>query len=340
MYGENAKMKIIDSDVFLKNNENLDSSNHYIIISNDKNKNNFYNQLNAKYFNFNKIFATFENSEVQDFESFPSFKKPKEIIIVKTLDKNKLKKTSTEIKLKEDLFKNKFIKTIVKDNLINKKYTLIYFNITKTDKTKYINAVTVNIELKKNGIKINEHFKYNLDTVNIFEFKNKLFSELITKECKDVFESVYDDSFYIVDEDNEEVFSCYNSSRIPRIIGDTNIDSIKDFKEHGKLSRTGIHGKSYLPFYLSQTTNGNNEFTYVEKFNNYNLFFTSINNNNAKITKETLIYKTYTIYKDGIKNNDNLESLFYSCFTIDSLKVNSISKKTILQKIAELYILN
>lgn len=113
----------------------------------------FYNQLNAKYFNFNKIFATFENSEVQDFESFPSFKKPKEIIIVKTLDKNKLKKTSTEIKLKEDLFKNKFIKTIVKDNLINKKYTLIYFNITKTDKTKYINAVTVNIELKKMVLK-------------------------------------------------------------------------------------------------------------------------------------------------------------------------------------------
>jgi hypothetical protein len=137
----------------------------------------------------------------------------------------------------------------------------------------------------------------------------------------------------------------YNSSRIPRIIGNSTVDSIElaaDEDSDNKLSRQATKPKEIvLPYYIAKTKERH---IYLEQSNNDLLYFvTPSTQPNSTIAKQNLIYNILTFDKNGdlLKALDqSVTELFLKSFTENIIKNNEYSKSSILEKIAKLYIEN
>jgi hypothetical protein len=326
----------------------LDNKNNYLILNSTsknngssvivdgKNKNTFWDAYKARV-----------NNKHADLDYYSKLKysqsQSDRLIVLQGLniinikkDKldNKLKKIQTEIWLKEQVFHAKKLQNI---NLDDNKLTLIYIRKLKKDK-KYgkdsFYSVIIDVTIKNEKIMI-ENFNF---VYSERELKNS-FSYLSKRE------KLYNDSFFIIDKTAEVMLMSYNSSRIPRIIGNSTVDSIElaaDEDSDNKLSRQATKPKEIvLPYYIAKTKERH---IYLEQSNNDLLYFvTPSTQPNSTIAKQNLIYNILTFDKNGdlLKALDqSVTELFLKSFTEDIIKNNEYSKSSILEKIAKLYIEN
>ncbi|MCA6222366.1 hypothetical protein [Photorhabdus antumapuensis] len=244
----------------------------------------------------------------------------------------KIQKIKSEFWIKEKVFKEKKIENI---DLPDLKITLVYIRIPDGfKKNKKILASIVNVDIHNKTIFINEHSL--VKSQSALEEKCE-FMKNISK--------LYNDSFYLFDNVEKVCLSRYNSNRIPRIIGNQKIDNIEyALEDESLVNRVCNPIETVLPYYLAPKQNSQYEHIYLQPRGDDLLYFVSpCNSPNQTIAKENLIYNILTMDKEGKQINameQNITSIFLRSFTNDILKLREVSKSSLFEKIAKIYIEN
>ncbi|MCT8342870.1 MULTISPECIES: hypothetical protein [Photorhabdus] len=244
----------------------------------------------------------------------------------------KIQKIKSELWLKENIFKEKKIEKI---DLPDLKITLVYIRIpAEYKKNKEILASIVDIDIHNKTLFINEHSL--VESQSALEEKCK-FMKKIPK--------LYNESFYLFDNVEKICLSRYHSDRIPRIIGNQKIDNIEyALEDENLVNRVCNPIETVLPYYLAPKQNSQYEHIYLQPRGNDLLYFVSpCNSPNQTIAKENLIYNILTMDKEGKQVNameQNITSIFLRSFTNDILKLREVSKSSLFEKIAKIYIEN
>lgn len=268
--------------------------------------------------------------------------------------KNKLLKIKSEIHIKRNVFCNKKI-DFINDININDGFSIVYVYVV--DKIKKM--VLLNAEINENELIIKNFEIKPFESINEIPEMNKYKNN---KKLK--FEYRYKhNQFFIFNKGF--LLEIVDAIDIPYIIGnnDPELDIVDYYKKHGELTRSAKHDKILLPFYASLTNksdgliidnaNFNQKLikytkTYIEKKHDNVLVFTSPNTNPDKTISKQVKPLELHLYKlneceeyDKIVDIDNsLVKLYLNFITFDIIKNNSGGKKTLLQKIAEIYIKN
>ncbi|AWK40493.1 hypothetical protein GPY51_20830 [Photorhabdus laumondii subsp. laumondii] len=102
--------------------------------------------------------------------------------------------------------------------------------------------------------------------------------------------------------------------------------------------------ETVLPYYLAPKQNSQYEHIYLQPRGDDLLYFVSpCNSPNQTIAKENLIYNILTMDKEGKQINameQNITSIFLRSFTNDILRLREVSKSSLFEKIAKIYIEN
>ncbi|MCW7548158.1 hypothetical protein OO184_09465 [Photorhabdus sp. APURE] len=244
----------------------------------------------------------------------------------------KIQKIKSELWLKERVFKEKKIENI---DLPDLKITLVYIRIPEWfNKNNKILASIVDVDIHNKTIFINEHslVESRSDLKEKCEFMKKI-------------PKLYNESFYLFDNVEKICLSRYHSDRIPRIIGNQKIDNIEyALEDESLVNRVCNPIETVLPYYLAPKQNSQYEHIYLQPKGNDLLYFVSpCNSPNQTIAKENLIYNILTIDKEGKQINameQNITSIFLRSFTNDILKLREVSKSSLFEKIAKIYIEN
>ncbi|KGM27442.1 hypothetical protein KS18_15100 [Photorhabdus luminescens] len=246
--------------------------------------------------------------------------------------RTKIQKIKSELWLKERIFKEKKIENI---DLPDLKITLVYIRIPEEyKKNKEILASIVDVNIHNKTIFINGHSLVKSHTAlkEKCEFMKKI-------------SSLYNDSFYLIDNVEEVILSRYHSDRIPRIVGNQKIDNIEyALEDENLVNRVCNPIETVLPYYLAPKQNSQYEHIYLQPRGDDLLYFVSpCNSPNQTIAKENLIYNILTMDKEGKQINameQNITSIFLRSFTNDILRLREVSKSSLFEKIAKIYIEN
>ncbi|WP_289997393.1 hypothetical protein [Photorhabdus laumondii] len=143
----------------------------------------------------------------------------------------------------------------------------------------------------------------------------------------------------------EVILSRYHSDRISRIIGNQKIDNIEyALEDENLVNRVCNPIETVLPYYLAPKQNSQYEHIYLQTRGDDLLYFVSpCNSPNQTIAKENLIYNILTMDKEGKQINameQNITSIFLRSFTNDILILREVSKSSLFEKIAKIYIEN
>ncbi|MCC8376667.1 hypothetical protein J8V17_22625, partial [Photorhabdus bodei] len=244
----------------------------------------------------------------------------------------KIQKIKSELWLKERIFKEKKIENI---DLPDLKITLVYIRIPEEyKKNKEILASIVDVDIHNKTLFINEHSLVNN-------------ADALGEKCKFMkkISKLYNDSFYLFDNVEKVCLSRYHSDRIPRIIGNQKIDNIEyALEDENLVNRVCNPIETVLPYYLAPKQNSQYEHIYLQPRGDDLLYFVSpCNSPHQTIAKENLIYNILTMDKEGKQINameQNITSIFLRSFTSDILRLREVSKSSLFEKIAKIYIEN
>jgi len=258
--------------------------------------------------------------------------------VLNELDKNKIQKIKTEIWLKEQIFHYGLIEGL---NLPNAELTLFFVRKLENKQT-YVSVVDISTGFQ--GIKINNWERYQTQDKSRFKFKYKYFEKAFP--LKDFsFKAIYNEGFYLYDKTNQKLLVSYNSSAIPRIIGNATFDNIEKSKVSNGINRKNSPEICVLPYYLTPTKNKQNYYIFLEDCgqNEVRYFVSKKGDTNATIAKQNKVQNIFVFNHDGSKSlplEEEITMLFLQSFTFNFLNNNEVSKKSLFQKIAELYIEN
>ncbi|MFZ1389786.1 MAG: hypothetical protein WBP46_18695 [Thiolinea sp.] len=250
----------------------------------------------------------------------------------KPISKHTLNRIKTELWLKERVFLSKSIEEI---DLPNCKLTLVYVRVPMDRWSKDIHASIINITILNNKLTINTQKIFR----NIKESRLRF-------ECHFLGErKLFNDSFYMFDENSEVLLSAYNSPRIPLIIGNQQVDSLATAKNNNdQVRRISNTEETILPYYLLPKERKQYHHIYLQHQEHDLLYFVStINRPKQRIEKQNLIYNILTFNKNGEIINaldQQVTTIYLKSFTDDILKVGEVSKSSLLEKIAKVFIEN
>lgn len=249
----------------------------------------------------------------------------------KPISKHKLNRIQTELWLKEGVIINRQLTdiTLPKSNL-----TLIYVRKPKSNNKRlsFFGSV-VDVELTGSEL--------NIQSQQIFKTEQRLFHHCPYLKNR----KLYNDAFYIFDKDGQVFLSAYHSSRVPEIIGNIQVDNIATAEANNdKLRRLTAINECPLPYYLLKKERKQYHHIYLQELENDLLCFVSrLNSVQQKIEKQNLIYNILTFDTEGnlLKALDQrVTEIYLKSFTEDILRVNEVSKSSLLEKVARLYIEN
>jgi hypothetical protein len=259
--------------------------------------------------------------------------------ILNELDKNKIQKIKTELWLKERVFHYRSIEGINFPDL-----ELVLFYVRKL-KNKQVYVSVVNVTTSENGLKINNHERYESNEKSRFDFAYPYLKCMFpnTPSC---FDEMYDQGFYLYDKTHQKLLISYSSANVPNIIGNAAFDNAEKNKLANGINRQRPPEKCVLPYYINPTLRKNQlHHVFLEDFGQEGViyFVSKAGQPDAKIDKQRLIQNILVFNQDGSKAfplEEELTTLFLKSFTFDLLNNKEVSKKSIFQKIAELYIEN
>lgn len=261
------------------------------------------------------------------------------ITVLKKIDKNKIQKIKTELWLKEQVFHHN---SVVGINFPESKLMLFFVRKFKNKKT-YISVV--DITTSDNGIKINNHKRYENIDESRFNLTYHYLKSAFPPSTSSCFEAMYNQGFYLYDKTHKKLLVSYSSDGIPNIIGNAAIDNVERSKQINGINRKNPPENCVLPYYINPKRK---QFYHVflEDYKQEGLRYFVMSKSNspdATIAKQYRMQNILVFNKDGSKAfpiKEELTSLFLQSFTFDMLNNKEVSKKSILQKVAELYIEN
>ena len=242
----------------------------------------------------------------------------------------KIKKIFSELFLKESIFYHKKIEDV---KLPDCKLRLVYIRKLKRKQNNFFSSV-VNIRI--------HNYSLIIESNEIIKTENRL--KFYCHFLKDI--KLYNQAFYIFDTNNEITLCAYNSKRIPLIIGNQVVDSIKEAEKskNDKIRKLSGINETPLPYYLLPKKNKQYHRIHLQQQGDNLLFFVSfIQQPNVSIVKQNLIYNLLTFDVLGKRLNaleQEVTDIYFQSFTQDILRLNEVSKSSLLEKIAKLFIEN
>lgn len=242
---------------------------------------------------------------------------------------HKLNRIKSELWLKERVFRYGEFSDIT---LPKGEFTLIYVRSLFGKKMNFFVSV-VDVEIKENSLSIisskivNSELRLRLDCP--FLGKRKMFN----------------DSFYIYDRHQKTLLTSYSSDRVPQIIGNTEVDNISlNESEELIVNRKSATDISVLPYYLLPKERKQYHHIYLQERGPDLLYFVAPKQRpNQDIAKQNRISNILTFDEQGnlLKALEQpVTKVFLSSFTEDILRINEVSKSSLLEKIAKLYLEN
>jgi len=241
----------------------------------------------------------------------------------------KLERIKSELWLKQSVFINQQFTDI---NLPSASLKLVYVRKTARRKNNFFASV-VEVTIKDNVLKITNN------QVIKSEARLKL-------ECSFFGErNFHNGSFYLYDEDNDVLLTSYSTIRVPQVIGNTLVDSISVAESDERtVNRQSSIESSVLPYYLLPKERKQYHHVYLQEAGVDLFYFVAQKQRpNQDIAKQNRIYNLLTFNSKGDLLNaleQPVTHLFFNSFTEDILKINEVSKSSLLEKIAKLYIEN
>jgi len=259
--------------------------------------------------------------------------------ILKKIEKNKLKKIKVELSLKEQVFHENLVKGF---SLPAAKLVLFFARKMKKGKS-YISVVDVNTSIE--GIKIIKQMRYEETEKSRFDFSYPYLKNAFCLNTLSYFDSIPDQGFYIYDTTCQKLLVSYTNSLVPRIIGNAAFDNQERSGDINGINRKRSPQDSVLPYYINPSIKKQLHHVFLDDHlkNELLYFISKAGQPNNTIEMQNRVQKLLVFNKDGSKAiplEEKITSLFIQSFTFDILNNNEVSKKSILQKIAELYIEN
>jgi hypothetical protein len=242
---------------------------------------------------------------------------------------HKLNRIKSELWLKERVFRHGEFTDIA---LPEGEYTLFYMRSLFGRKMNFFASV-VDVEIKENRLSI-----ISSKIINS-ELRLRLECPYLGKR------KIFNDSFYLYDKLNKTLLTSYSSDRIPQIIGNTKVDniSIVENEELG-VNRKSATDISVLPYYLLPKERKQYHHIYLQERDPDLLYFVAPKQRpNQEIAKQNRISNILTFDEQGnllSALDQTVTTVFLNSFTEDILKINEVSKSSLLEKIAKLYIEN
>jgi hypothetical protein len=261
------------------------------------------------------------------------------VTVLKELEKNKIKKIKTELWLKEQVFHRKAVKGI---SLPCSELVLFFVRKTK-DKQVYISVLDVTTS--GNGLKINNQVRYETTDESRFNFTYDYLKSAFPLSNRSCFAAMYNEGFYIYDKSHKKLLVSYTSVRVPKVIGNAAFDNVEKSREPNGINRIRPPDKCVLPYYINPTMNKQLHHVFLEDCGQEGVryFVSKAGQPDTSIDKQNQTQNILVFNEDGSNAfplKEELTLLFLKSFTFDILYNNDVSKKSILQKVAELYIEN
>ena len=132
---------------------------------------------------------------------------------------------------------------------------------------------------------------------------------------------------------------------MPQVIGNTLVDSISVAESDERtVNRQSSIESSVLPYYLLPKERKQYHHVYLQEAGVDLFYFVAQKQRpNQDIAKQNRIYNLLTFNSNGDLLNaleQSVTHLFFNSFTEDILKINEVSKSSLFEKIAKLYIEN
>jgi hypothetical protein len=302
-----------------------------IKLNNHKDHKNIIQGINVK-----NLYITDKDGNHKLNEQFTSINRK---VKPNTISFPQIKKVCTEIWLKGAIFRDKKMSDFqVKDGRYNVYYT----------RRKKLNSRTMSVTLNV------LHIEVKNKELNIVNFRTVTGKKIKEEEVK--YKSLsktrykdFNDTFCVLDLESNEVLTVYNSSAIPRIMGNPYFNTYDLYNEKGGKS---IHRKNgekecILPFVVNPTRKsqerkkGSLGVILVESKDNItDIFVTSRQPMNSTLDKSNLIYRVFILNEDGNLINpigNDLFNFYLTTHIDDVVNVNDCSRTSLLRKIVKEY---
>jgi hypothetical protein len=261
------------------------------------------------------------------------------ITVLKELEKNKIKKIKSELWLKEQVFHRNAVEGISLPCS-----DIVLFFVRKTeDKQVYVSVLDVTTS--GNGLKINDQVRYEATDESRFNFTYDYLKSAFPLSNRSCFDAMYNEGFYIYDNSHKKLLVSYTSDRVPKVIGNAAFDNVEKSREPNGINRKRSPEKSVLPYYINPTMNKQLHHVFLEDCGQEGVryFVSKAGQPDTSIDKQNRTQNILVFNEDGSNAfplKEELTILFLKSFTFEILNNNEVSKKSILQKVAELYIEN
>ncbi|GGK80495.1 hypothetical protein [Amphritea balenae] len=261
---------------------------------------------------------------------------------LKKLNKNIIKKVRNEIWLKESVFRKKQVSGFSLPEANLELFYVRRFNLGRRYRT-YVSVVGVTTG--EPGVKINSHKRYDDQTAGRFSFEYDFLQPVTMPWADSIFEGLRDNHFFIHDKDSGQILNSYHSARVPNVIGNTAFDNVERSRTAEGISRTNKVEETPLPYYLTYSSKGTRYRTFIQDCgtDGARYFVTKQQPAQETMDKQSLTRNVLVFDREGNKLaplEQPVTQIFFSSLTFDLLNNSESSKKSILQKITELYIEN
>lgn len=250
--------------------------------------------------------------------------------VFKPASVHKINKIKTELWLKGKVFFDKYIEEI---DLPDCQLTLVYIRMPGGRWSQKMHSSIVRLRVLNGTLTINSQ-------------QNHASEQRLRFDCPFLEKrDLYNDSFYMFDEEDEVLLTAYNTDRIPRIIGNQQVDSLEvAAKNNDRVGRGAKIKETILPYYLLLKERKQYHHIFLQQRENDLLYFVSkINGPKQTIEKQNLIYNILTFDLDGnILNalDQTVTEIYLKSFTDNILKLGEVSKSSLLEKMAKIHIEN
>lgn len=165
-------------------------------------------------------------------------------------------------------------------------------------------------------------------------------------ECVD---RLRNDSFYLVDVEQQVVISRYTTNRVPQIIGSAERCSLETARVNtGKIQKTGHPQRTCLPYYLTPKPKGHPSSRYQQLFIQKNgdeaLLFCSTSNQISQSPHKAI--RVYNLVAKDFSGqpvdalNTAAAQLLLRTYTLDLLRYKEVTQSSLLEKIARMVLEN
>jgi hypothetical protein len=172
------------------------------------------------------------------------------------------------------------------------------------------------------------------------------------------FGELHNGGFYFHDHEADVVLTSYNNLRVPRIIGNSEFDTVKagkiDVIKEGGVSRSADSNKNPLPYLINKARRKGdplikgatmkNHFCFIRK-NDQGVYFllSDAQPARASMSRANLIENVMVLGPDGGRLDAidlSITSIYLNSFTLDILKSGDSSKTSVFEKLARTLVEN